>query len=84
MQNKRRKLADKVVRCLPDLNVGVVRHGNEKPVRRKLDSLDRLFEVEMVEDNAPAEADQEGPPVCDSLVCRRWSGTTHRTHLRPR
>ena len=65
VQNKRGKLADKMVRCLPDLNVGVVRHGNERSVGRKLDSLDGLFEVEMVEDNAPAEADQESPPVCD-------------------
>ena len=32
MQNKRRKLADKVVRCFPDLNVGVVRHGDERSV----------------------------------------------------
>ena len=66
VQNKRRKLADKMVRCLPDLNVGVVRHSNERSVGRKLDSLDGLFEVEMMEDNAPTEADQESPPVCDS------------------
>ena len=66
VQNKRCKLADKMVRCLPDLNVRVVRHSNECSVGRKLDSLDGLFEVEMVEDNAPAEADQEGPPVCGS------------------
>jgi hypothetical protein len=55
-----------MVRCLPDLNVGVVRHSNERPVGRKLDCFDRLFEVEMVEDDAPAEADEEGPPICDS------------------
>ena len=66
VQNKRCKLADKVVRCLPDLNVGVVRDSNERSVGRKLDGLDGLFEVEMVEDNAPAEADQEGPPVFES------------------
>jgi len=65
VQNKRCKLADKMVRCLPDLNVGVMCHSNERSVGRKLDSLDGLFEVKVVEDNAPAEADQEGPPVCE-------------------
>jgi hypothetical protein len=66
VQNKRCKLADKVVRCLPDLNVRVVRDSNERSIGRKLDSLDGLFEVKMVEDNAPAEADQEGSPVFES------------------
>ena len=56
VQNKRCKFADKMVRCLPDLNVGVVRHSNERSVGRKLDSLDGLLEVKMVEDNASAEA----------------------------
>ncbi len=65
VQNKRRKLANQMVRCLPDLSVRVMCHGNERPVGRKLDSLDRLFEVKMVEDNAPAEADQEGSPICE-------------------
>ena len=57
VQNKRCKLADKVVRCLPDLNVGVVGDSNERSVGRKLYSLDGLFEVKMVKDDAPAEAD---------------------------
>ena len=48
VQNKWRKLAYEVVRCLPDLNMRFVSHSNERSVGRKFDGFDRLFEVEMV------------------------------------
>lgn len=64
MQIERRKLADKVVRGLPDLNMRFVCDGNERSIRRKLDSIDWLFEVEMMEDNGPTKVDQESPPIC--------------------
>ena len=66
VQNKRCKLADKMVRGLPDLNMGVVRDSNERTVGRKFDSLDGFFEVKMVEDDTPAEAEQEGPAIFKS------------------
>ena len=63
MQNERSKLAYKVIRCLPDLNVRVMGHGNEGSVRRKFDSLDWLFKVEMVEDDAPTRVNEKSPSI---------------------
>jgi hypothetical protein len=40
VQIERRKLADKVVRCLPDLNMRFVGDGDERSIGRKLDRID--------------------------------------------
>jgi hypothetical protein len=63
VQVERRELADKMVRCLPDLNMRFVCDSNERSIRRKLDSIDWLFEIEMMKDNAPTEVDEESPPI---------------------
>lgn len=64
VQIERSKFANKMVRCLPDLNTRFVCHSNEGSIGRKFDGVDWLFEIEMVEDNAPAEVDKESPSVC--------------------
>jgi hypothetical protein len=67
MQNKRCKLAYKVVRCLPDLNVRFVCDGNERSVGRKLDMVDWLFEIKMVEDDSTTKVNEESPPICKGI-----------------
>ena len=64
IQVERRELADKMVRCLPDLNMRFVCDSNERSIGRKLDSIDWLFEIEVMKDNAPTEVDEKGPPIC--------------------
>jgi hypothetical protein len=73
VQIERRKLADKVVRCLPDLNMQFVRDSNERSIGRKLDGIDWLFEIEMMKDIAPTEVDEESPPICVIAVFK-WIG----------
>jgi hypothetical protein len=41
-----------------------VRHGNERSVGRKFDGVDWFFEIEMMNNNAPAKIDEESSPVC--------------------
>jgi len=64
VQIKRGELAYEVVRCLPDLNLRFVCDSNERSIRRKLDCIDRLLEIEMVKDNTPTEVNEESPPIC--------------------
>lgn len=71
VQIKRRKFADEVVRCLPHLNVRFVCDSNERSIGRKLDSVDWLFEIEMVKDNTPTEVDEESPPIC-IITAHKW------------
>jgi hypothetical protein len=71
VQIERCKFADEVVRCLPDLNVGFMCDGNERSIGRKLDSVDWLFEIEMVKDNTPTEVDEESPPIC-IIAAHKW------------
>jgi hypothetical protein len=70
MQNKRCKLANKVVRCLPDLNVRFMCDSNEGSVGRELDLLDWLFEIEMVEDDSATKVNEESSPVCKGINTR--------------
>jgi hypothetical protein len=67
MQNKWCELAYKVVRCLPNLNVRFVCDSNERSVGRKLDMLDWLFEIEMVEDDSATKVNEESPPICEGM-----------------
>jgi hypothetical protein len=50
----------------------LVCHSDERSIGRKLDGVDWLFEIKMVEDNAPAEVDEESPPVC--VIGNEWTG----------
>ena len=71
VQIKRRKFADEVVRCLPDLNVRFVCDSNERSIGRKLDGIDWLFEIEMVKDNTATEVYEERPPIC-VITAHKW------------
>ena len=71
VQIERRKFADEVVRCLPDLNVRFVCDSNERPIGRKLDGVDWFFEIEMVKDNTPTEVDEESSPIC-IITTHKW------------
>ena len=72
VQIERRKLADKVVGSLPNLDVRIVCHGNERSIGRKFDGVDWLFEVEMVNDDTPAEVDEQSSSVC-VVVGNEWT-----------
>ena len=72
VQIERRKLADEVVRRLPDLDVRFVCDSNERSIGRKLDGIDWLFEIEMVKDNAPTEVDEESSPICIIITHKLW------------
>jgi hypothetical protein len=71
VQIERRKFANEVVRCLPDLNMRFVCDSNERSIGRKLDGVDWLFEIEMVKDNTPTEVDEESPPIC-IITAHKW------------
>ena len=71
VQIERRKLADKVVGGLPNLDVGFVCHCDEQSVGREFNGVDRLFEVEMVDDDAPAEVDEQSSTICVVLEGER-------------
>lgn len=64
MQVKGCKFADEMVRCTPDLYVGVMGDSDKSSVRRKADSLHRLFEVMVMEYDASANVNEQCSPIC--------------------